>query len=140
MSILQYFGKHHLELLGLLIAYFGLIIPIYKYLNSKRADEKEKRFKNFHELIKQLVQPEKEVGVTYLDRQVAIVFELTNLTEYYPVSSRILSGLKMDWCKLPNNENYQRLISEMDLTIIHIENYQNTWFRKLANTIKNKLF
>lgn len=137
MKILHFFANHLIEIIGLVIAYFGLIVPIYQYLNSKHDDEKEKRFKNFHQLIKDLVQPEAILGVPYLDRQIAIVYELKNLKEYYPVISRILIGLKTQWHNPPTALGNPRLIGEIDLTLKYIDNYQKRWYRRFTNYLND---
>ena len=65
--------------------------PIIKF----REYLKDKRFNNYHLLIKDLVdeqdRPDRYIKI---DRQIAIIYELRNYPSYYPVSQRILTGLK----------------------------------------------
>ncbi|MBK9049326.1 MAG: hypothetical protein IPL74_22500 [Bacteroidetes bacterium] len=107
------------KIIGVLIAYFSLVLPIFKYLQDKRKEERNKRFENYHKLIDDLVggQPGKQV---MLDRQIAIIFELRHFNEYFPVTLRILGSLKLTWA---NSD--KRLLNELALT----EKYINSsWF------------
>lgn len=109
------------KILGALIAYFSLVLPIYKYLQDKRKEERNKRFENYHKLIDELVggQAGKDV---MLDRQVAIIYELRNFNEYFPVTLRILEGLKNTW-----SQQDDRLLNEIRLT----EEYINSsWLKR----------
>lgn len=77
---------------------------------------KDKRFNNYHRLIKELVDGETPDVVLRLDRQIAILFELRNYPSYYEVTQRILVGLKEGgWDRYS-----QRLGVEIDLTLQHI--------------------
>ena len=121
MDISKYFSANWDKILGLSIAYFSLVIPIFKFLQDKRKEERNKRFENYHKLIDELAggQSGKQV---MLDRQIAIIFELRNFRDYYPVSLRILIGLKTTW----KNAD-QKLLNEIILT----EKYINTsWFKR----------
>lgn len=61
---------------------------------------KDKRFKTYHELIDELVNETRNPDrVIKLDRQIAIIFELRNFVDYYPVTKRILIDLKSLWKK-----------------------------------------
>lgn len=55
-----------------------------------------------------------------LDRQIAIVFELRDFKAYYPVSLRILKGLKEAWADYGSEDQRKRLLEELDLAIGHI--------------------
>jgi len=48
--------------------------------------KESKKFEYFHKLIKELVQPDKQEGAMYIDRQAAVI--------YYSFSLRTLRGLK----------------------------------------------
>ncbi len=135
MKIVNFLTDHLIEIIGIVIAYFSLILPIVRFLKSKRSEEKEKRFKNFHQLIKELVQPDKEANQTFIDRQVAVIFELRNLKNYYDVSLRILKGLREEWHNPPHYSGNPRLINEFDLTISYITKYQDKWYRRLHRKI-----
>lgn len=78
---------------------------------------KDKRFDTYHTLIQELVDeqlhPDRKIK---LDRQIAIVYELRNFPAYYPVSSRILRGLKeTTW-----EGSDARVLEEIDLTLSYI--------------------
>ena len=94
-----------------IIAGFWTVLKFREYL-------KDKRFKTYHELIDELVDeqrhPDKKIK---LDRQIAIIFELRNFPSYYPVSKRILTGLKDLW-----KESQPRAVQEIDLTLEFISN------------------
>ena len=100
---------------------FGVMImfifSVYKYQIDRKTELYWKEFRVFHNLIKELVEPTREDGIKYLDRQIAIVFELQNFKRYYPVILRILNNLRRSW----DNPEYQTLIREIDLSIEYIE-------------------
>lgn len=114
--IWSYVIDHPVEVAGLIVAYFSLILPIRQYLNQRKLDERDKRFNNYHRLIKELVGPD---GTVLMDRQIAVVFELRNYPEYYDVSKRILLGCRNSWSN--TNQSLERLIQEIDYTIIYID-------------------
>lgn len=118
MISLNYIAKHPLEIAGLILAYLAFVVPIRQYLGQREIEERDKRFNNYHRLIKELVGPDN--GVAYMDRQVAVVFELRNYPEYYGVSKRILEGLRQAWMR--EDGSFQRLITEIDLTVEFINN------------------
>jgi hypothetical protein len=68
-------------------------------------------------LIERLVSPG-EQGKLFLDRQIAIVFELRHFPRYFECTERILTGLKQSWGGQPE---ISRLIHEIELTLKHIE-------------------
>ena len=117
---MDYLKDHLFEIIGLLIAYFGLVVPIFRYLNQRKLEERDKRFVNFHGLIKDLVEPGKD-GQVMLDRQIAVIYELRNYPKYFDLSKRMLSDLKVAWQK----EDYPRIIKEIELTLEYIE-YKRT--------------
>ncbi len=114
-SIWDFIIKHPLEIGGFVLAFFSLMLPIYHYLGQKRLEEKDKRFKNYHELIEKLAGAN---GQTMLDRQIAIVFELRNYPEYFEVTRRILEGLLEHW--LPVGDPVKRLLNEINITLTFI--------------------
>lgn len=93
------------------------VFAIYKYQIERKTTLFWKEFEVFHKLIKELVEPSCEHNLKYLNRQIAIIFELRNYKRYYPVSLRILKGLKESWSK----PEFKRLIDEIDISIKHIE-------------------
>jgi len=107
------------NLVGILLAYFALLLPIFKYLQEKRLEEKDKRFLNYHRLIDELAGGSGKDPM--LDRQIAIVFELRNFKEYHPVTLRILTGLKQTWFNPEDPNKNKRLLEEISLTEKHIK-------------------
>lgn len=110
----KYAKDHFIEFIGLLIAYFSLIVPIQQYLGQRRLEEKDKRFNNYHRLIKELVSPDSQGQLIMIDRQIAVIFELRNYPEYYELSIRILEDLKVIW---EQHTLANRLVNEMNLTV-----------------------
>lgn len=92
-----------------------LLFGIYKYFDTRKREQDLKEFENYHKLIKELVEPN-EKGTIFLDRQIAIVYELRNFPRYYALSKRIIEWLKEFWGKEKSDKN-KRILHEMDLTI-----------------------
>jgi len=111
-------------ILSIVVAILLAVVPTFwsfiRYLNLKNKEIEHDRFKIFHELIKDLVQPDTPGQSMALDRQIAIIYELRNFSEYFEVTRRMLSGLKKSWNNPPTNNNAERLIEEIDLTIEYI--------------------
>ena len=100
--------------LGVLGAAVAFIWSVWQFFDVRRRDFQNRDFDNYHRLIKELVQPDKEVGI-FLDRQVAIIFELRHFKRYREVTARILRGLKEQWGSDPAKN--KRLLAEIDLTL-----------------------
>lgn len=98
----------------LLITAISLIIGGFWTLLQFRLQVKEKRFSSYHDLIEKLVNPGKSPdGNLYLDQQIGVIYELRNYPDYFPVSVRMLNGLKGNGFWQKNT----RLISELDLSV-----------------------
>ncbi len=93
----------------------SVLLSVYKYFDNKNREQKQNEFKYFHQLIKELVEPEENKQI-YLDRQTAIIFELRNFERYHEYSLRMLKGFIKDerWKK-------EKLVEEIKLTISFIE-------------------
>ncbi|MFS2921451.1 MULTISPECIES: hypothetical protein [Bacteroides] len=127
-----------IKLLGVFISFFGVIVPLYKFITEKNLSQRDLRFKTYHQLIKQLVEPEDGKDHIMLDRQIATCFELRNFPEYFEITKRILSDLKVKWEQDPRNK---RITSEIDHTIKYIETYNKGYlfiFQILGLKIINK--
>lgn len=94
------------------------IFGVYKFLAERKTTLFWKEFEVYHKLVKELVEPPTDKGAMYVDRQAAIIFEMLNFKRYYPYSLRLLKGLHEKW-NVPNQ--FPRLISELELSIKHIE-------------------
>jgi hypothetical protein len=118
--------KDHLGILGLFITILPVLWAIWNYFVLKRKELRSERFKTYHLLIKQLVEPEGKDTPMRIDRQLAVVFEFRRFPEYYEPSLRILEGLRQDW----KDGNFGRLFEEMDATIPLIKKRHGwLWYR-----------
>ena len=124
---IDYIKSKWIELLGLLIAFFAFIIPTYRYISQKREEQKDKRFRTYHQLIADLINPPNGK----LDRQIATVFELRNYPNYFELTERIITDLKEQWKSDSRND---RLIKELKLTLDYIEK-KSKWYNKLLHKI-----
>lgn len=93
---------------------------------------KDRRFNNYHRLIKELVDGDTPDATLRLDRQIAVLFELRNYPSYYELSERILIGLQeAEW-----NQHSKRLGKEIDLTLEYIRKDSlskiRNWFARHA--------
>lgn len=113
---------------GAIAVLITLAVSLYKffqYLNIKLDELREKKFKHYHDdLIKKLVQAENKDENIKLDRQIAIIYELRNFPEYFPVSKRILDGwiIKSDDKEMP-----ERIKAEANLAVEYMS--KNIIFR-----------
>ncbi|MDR2695280.1 MAG: hypothetical protein LBC79_02745 [Deltaproteobacteria bacterium] len=115
---------------GLVIIGGGLLRFFFERWDKRKRDE----FEIYHNLIKELVEPNPQTEKIYLDRQIAIVFELRNYKRYYEVSLRIIKDNLADW------ESYQRLLTEAKLTINYVEKFENlSWCERRCLTLKEIL-
>lgn len=97
-------------------SFFG----IYKYFHNAELESRDKRFERYHDLIKKLNQSDTPDEAIKLYRQVAVIYELRNFQEYYPVTERILNG----WMRSKRdskNEVFDELYAEMKLTLAFIK-------------------
>lgn len=121
---------------GTLAIFVSLItggLALFHYINIKRAEEKARRFSDYHKLIEDLNG--KEGGeAPYIDRQMTVVYELRQFPGYYPVTLRILKRSLPHWEKLKQEgqalakekgtyERLNLLCDEAKLTIKYIDDY-----------------
>ena len=107
--------------LGVILALLPIAWVAVQYIVIKKAEDRRARFITYHDLIKHLVESENPNVPIRLDRQIAVIYELRNFRDYFPVTVRILKGLKSTWSSLEPPVNRNRLMEEIDLTIEHIE-------------------
>ncbi|KUK79672.1 MAG: hypothetical protein XD95_0211 [Microgenomates bacterium 39_7] len=100
----------------LLIGFIGGIVKFWQWISIKNSEDKKNKFNTYHQLIKDLVEPENENKDMRRDRQIAIIYELRNYRKYFPVTTRILEDLREVWLH-PKNK---RLIDEIVLTLNYI--------------------
>jgi len=97
-------------------AAIAFVISVFQFLSIRKRESREREFNQYHLLIEHLVSPD-EKGSVFLDRQIAIVFELRHFPRYYECTQGILTGLKQSWS---GRQEHSRLISEIDLTLEYI--------------------
>jgi len=95
----------------------AFVFSVFQFLSVRKRESHEREFDKYHLLIEHLVSPD-EKGALFLDRQIAVVFELRHFPRYYECTERILSGLKQAWL---NEKGTERLIQEIGLTLKHIK-------------------
>lgn len=104
--------------IGLILSVLTVGWAAWRYLAQKHQELRLEKFKIYHQLIKELVEPDEPGQPKMLDRQVAIIFELRRIPEYFEASLGILKGLRPTW---DGNLKYKRLLDEMDVSITKIE-------------------
>jgi hypothetical protein len=92
--------------LSLLTAACGL----YHYISIKRSEERARRFASFHELVDALNGNDKG-DAPFIDRQIAVVYEMRNFPEYYPVTLRILERSLLSWSEQKNRDGLHAAIT-----------------------------
>lgn len=120
MSQLLMWFSSNAAALGILGAAVAFMWSTYWQVTQRKAEARERDFQAFHRLIKELVAPDPESGVTWIDRQAAVVFELRHFPRYYELTERTLRGLKDKWTADPEFK-FPRLIEEVDLTLHYIQ-------------------
>jgi hypothetical protein len=73
------------------------IWSVFQFIATRRKDQRAREFETYHRLIKELASPDQDTKVTWIDRQVAVVFELRHFPRYFEVTLRILAGLRVAW-------------------------------------------
>lgn len=95
----------------------AFVVSVFQFVAVRKAEAREREFNQYHRLIERLVSPD-ERGL-FLDRQVAVIFELRHFPRYYECTERILTDLQAHWHGL-QGLGVTRLITESDLTLAHI--------------------
>ena len=95
-----------------IVAAIASIFSIVQFVLVRKRESREREFDKYHSLIESLVSPTKE-GI-FLDRQIAVVFELRHFNRYFECTRRILTGLKQTWGK---DEKNLRVVQEIGLTL-----------------------
>jgi len=106
-----------------LVAAFALVWSVVQFALVRRRDQQHREFEVYHRLIKELVAPDPESKVVWIDRQTAVLFELRRFKRYHEHTLRTLRGLHDKWSKDPEFK-FPRLLEELDLTIEHIRRGQ----------------
>jgi hypothetical protein len=102
---------------------FGAIVAfawsVFQFVAVRRKEQQIHEFEAFHRLIKELVSPDPDTKATWVDRQVAAVFELRHFRRYHDVTVRILTALREQWAAA-SAVTAPRLLNEIDLTLDYI--------------------
>lgn len=104
------------EFLGIVTSFLGIILPSATLILAKNKEQKQLNFERFHkDLMKGLANLDGNIG---LDQQVAIIYELRNYSDYYPLIRRLLLAQIERWNRtLTKNPQFEQLIMEANETI-----------------------
>ena len=75
------------------ISFGGLAFSAYRYVQVRSADQRQRRFENYHALLETALGGKKD-GELFVDRQAAAIFELRGYKEYRELTVRVLSRLR----------------------------------------------
>jgi hypothetical protein len=109
----------HTAALSAFGAAVAFVWSVAQYLMQRGRESRERQFKTYHRLVKELVSPDPATGSTWIDRQAAVVFELRHFPRYYEFTERMLRGLREQWSNDPGSPQ-RRLLKEIDLTLADI--------------------
>lgn len=104
-----------MALAAFLLSLTTLAFSALRFVTTRRDEQLQVEFKNYHHLIAELVGYQRKAEIIKLDSQIAIVYELHRFKRYKPVTVRILNGLKAEW--FGNGTNNSRLIQEIEIAI-----------------------
>lgn len=79
------------EFLGIFIAFVTVLFGAVQYILYKMFEYRTMKFEQYNALIEDLIQAE---APEIQDRHIVVVSELASFKKYYPVTIRILTGLK----------------------------------------------
>lgn len=86
---------------------------VARYIDRQTRQRERHEFAAYAALVRQLAQPDSGPPLPLVDQRMAVVFELRHYPRYYPLSLRILEGLRVTAWKHAD----ARLIAEMDRTL-----------------------
>ncbi|WP_458374956.1 hypothetical protein [Pseudomonas pergaminensis] len=126
MDIVEFFQKYN-GTLAVLISIVVALIAFYNYIVVRRSEERGRQYDRYHRLLEDL-NIRNQGDAPFIDRQIAVVYELRNFPEYYPVTLRILKRSLAHWRYLEQtskilNNRVNTLFSEAELTIGFIKEY-----------------
>lgn len=111
--------------LAVLVAVLVAACGFVHYLSTRRSEERGKQYDRYHQLLEDL-----NVGADgsgqYLDRQIAVIYELRNFPEYWPVTLRILSASLPRW---------EKAMRESALVAVGLGGRVNTVYQEARLTI-----
>jgi hypothetical protein len=103
--------------LAIVGAIAGFFWPVWQFFAVRRQQARDREFEIFHRLIKELVQPPEKHDTMFVERQMAVVYELRNFPRYREVTGRMLKNLREFWSATGN----KALLREIDLTLAYLE-------------------
>jgi hypothetical protein len=106
--------------LSILGAALAFIWATSQQVLQRKQEAREREFQNYHRLVRELVSPDAQGAVMWIDRQAAVVYELRHFPRYYEFTERMLITLRQKWAQDPNMQ-WPHLIEEIDLTLKHIQ-------------------
>ncbi len=83
--------------LGAFGAPIAFIWSVIQFILVRRKEQEAREFDAYHRLVKELVSPDADTKSMWIDRQMAVVFELRHFPRYYEVTLRIFAGLREKW-------------------------------------------
>lgn len=101
-------------------AAIAFVWSVVQFILVRNKDQRAREFDTYHRLIKELVSPESPIAKMYMERQIAIIFELWHFPRYYDVSVRILLGLQESWSSHPEAAKWTGLFDEIKYTLEYI--------------------
>ena len=107
-------AKEYQPLITAFVALVTFGWAVIQFLLTRSRESRHRQFDMYHRLIKDLVQGDGEA--TYVDRQIAAVYELRSFKDYWPLSRRILSRLDANW---QGNASYHSALQAEIATTLH---------------------
>lgn len=122
--------------LALIVAILVAVAALVQFFWIKISEDHARQFANYHKLLEDLNEkkdgPDGRTSGQYLDRQMAIIYELRSLRKYHAISLRILERNLLTWTQISNG-GYGSVISEAQRTIAFIKRNQHRMFRRCVN-------
>jgi len=114
-----FFAKYYGTELGTLVSSLALVGGLVTFFIQRNDSLKIQEPESYHNFIKPLV--EGECGVTYQDRQIAVLFGLKEYERHHSVSLHILKGSYQQWSNGDKKDKIERVLAEMERTIKFLE-------------------
>lgn len=126
------------EFILLSLSIVSLLIPIIQLILKKNYEQKLTNYNIFHELVNKLNNVDGTVG---LSQQMAIIYELKNFPQYFPIIKRILKQNISHWelkkeSDKGNLEKYKILINEATITLDFIEKVKDEEYLLITLSIE----
>ena len=104
------------EFFVIVVSLIVAITPLALFFLTKRKEQQQINFERFHDSLMNGLS--NQGGKLGLDQQVAIIYELRNYPEYFPVIKRILISCAKRWeGEVKNKPHFEQLIQETKKTI-----------------------